>query len=124
MGVATSEQFADLLEPGLRTIFTDTYAEKPQMIDQLFSMGKSGGSYEKDSSVGSFGLVPEFTGTLSYDDIYQGLFVIVLVKFGYMLEKLKVFITDEVKRWIIKLMSRKDSFGGLSDFLMVRVGLQ
>lgn len=69
---ATSENFADLLEPGLRKIFTDVYREKPQMMDMLFSVQKSGESYEKDSSVGAFGTVPEFTGKVSYDDIYQG----------------------------------------------------
>jgi len=69
---ATSENFGDLLEPGLRKIFTDVYREKPQMMDMLYNVQSSSESYEKDSSVGSFGTVPEFTGTVSYDDVYQG----------------------------------------------------
>lgn len=69
---AVSENFGNLLEPGLRKIFVDVYREKPQMMDMLYNVQPSSESYEKDSSVGSFGTVPKFTGTVAYDDIYQG----------------------------------------------------
>lgn len=67
-----SENFADLLEPGLRKIFTDQYNEMPEMRAKLFSVSSTTKPYEKDSSVGAFEDMPPFTGTISYDDVYQG----------------------------------------------------
>jgi len=69
---AISENFGDLLEPGLKKIFTEQYNQIPEMRQMLFNVQTSGSSYEKDSSVGSFGDMPVFTGTISYDDINQG----------------------------------------------------
>lgn len=71
---AVSENFADLLEPGFRKIFTDQYREMPSMIDSLFTMLGSGRSLEEDSSVGAFGDFNDFTqsGTVTYDDVVQG----------------------------------------------------
>ena len=69
---AISENFGDLLEPGLRKIFTDQYKQIPAMRDMLYNIAGSSTSYEKDSSVGAFGDMPPFTGTILYDDIYQG----------------------------------------------------
>ena len=67
-----SENFGDLLEPGLRKIFTEQYNQVPGMRDSLYSIGTSGTSYEKDSSVGSMGDLAPFTGTITYDDVTQG----------------------------------------------------
>lgn len=69
---AISENFGDLLEPGLRKIFTDQYKSIPSMRDMLYNIGGSSTSYEKDSSVGAFGDMPVFSGTIEYDDVYQG----------------------------------------------------
>ncbi len=69
---AVSENFGDLLEPGLRKIFTEQYNELPSMLGVLYNIQDSDTSYEKDSSVGSFDDFPVFSGTIEYDDVYQG----------------------------------------------------
>jgi phage major head subunit gpT-like protein len=69
---AISEAFGDLLEPGLRKIFTEQYNDIPSLLGALYNMGSSSTSYEKDSSVGSFDDFPTFQGQISYDDVYQG----------------------------------------------------
>jgi len=69
-----SENFADLLEPGLRKIFDDQYKALPAMIPSLFDMRSASTSYEKDSSVGAFGDFTDFdtSGQVVYDDVAQG----------------------------------------------------
>lgn len=69
-----SENFADLLEPGLRKIFDDQYQALPSMIPSLFDMKTASTSYEKTSSVGAFGDFSDFdtSGTVVYDDVSQG----------------------------------------------------
>jgi len=69
---AISESFGDLLEPGLRKIFTEQYNQLPEMRPLIFNVQSSGTSYEKDSSVGAFGDLTVFTGTIAYDEVYQG----------------------------------------------------
>lgn len=69
---AISENFGDLLTPGLRKIFTEQYNELPSMIGALYNIQDSNVSYEKDSSVGSFDDFPVFQGQVSYDEVYQG----------------------------------------------------
>jgi len=69
---ANSANFADLLEPGLRKVFFDAYGSLESMIPMLYAVENSTTSYEKDSQVGSFSDVPEFNGTITYDEIYQG----------------------------------------------------
>lgn len=72
MGVLVSENFADLLEPGLRKIFTEQYNRIPDMRQMLFNVTTSDNPYEKDSSVGSMGDMDVFQGTIVYDDVTQG----------------------------------------------------
>ena len=69
-----SENFGDLLEPGLRKIFDDQYKALPSMIPSLYTMGTSSTSYEKVSSVGAFGDFTDFdtSGQIVYDDVAQG----------------------------------------------------
>ncbi len=69
---AISENFGDLLEPGLRKIFSDQYKDIPEMRSLIYNVSSSSTSYEKDSSVGAFGDMPVFQGTIEYDDVYQG----------------------------------------------------
>jgi len=69
---AVSENFADLLEPGLRKIFTDQYNQIPEMYQSIFNINTTDKPYEKDSSVGAFSDMEPFTGTIGYDEIYQG----------------------------------------------------
>ena len=69
---AISENFSDLLEPGLRKIFTDQYNQIPEMYQSLYNVNTTDKPYEKDSSVGAFGDMEVFTGTIGYDEVYQG----------------------------------------------------
>jgi len=72
MGVALSENFGDLLEPGLRQIFTEQYEAMEEMRPMLFNTQSSSTSYEKDSSVGALTDLNVFKGAISYDDVVQG----------------------------------------------------
>lgn len=67
-----SENFGDLLEPGLRKIFTDQYNSMAEVGPLLYNVMGTDKPYEKDSSVGAFGDMAPFEGTVSYDDVYQG----------------------------------------------------
>lgn len=67
-----SENFADLIEPGLRKIFTEQYNLIEEMGQMFFNMNTTGLPYEKDSSVGAFGDMQPFQGTVQYDEVYQG----------------------------------------------------
>ena len=69
---AVSENFADLIEPGLRKIFTEQYNQIPEMYQSIFNVNTTDKPYEKDSSVGAFGDMEPFTGTITYDEVYQG----------------------------------------------------
>ena len=69
---AVSENFSDLLEPGLRKIFTEQFSQLPEMRPLLFNVQSADTSYEKDSSVGAFGDFPVFQGAITYDEVYQG----------------------------------------------------
>jgi hypothetical protein len=71
-GLAISGNFGDLLEPGLRKIYTDQYEMLPEMRPLLFNVQPANTSYEKDSSVGSFSDMEVFKGTIQYDDVEQG----------------------------------------------------
>lgn len=67
-----SENFPDLLEPGLRAIFTEQYDLLPQMRPLIFNVQSADTSYVKDSSIGGFGDAQPFQGTIPYDDVFQG----------------------------------------------------
>jgi len=69
---AVSSNFGDLLLPGIRKVFFDAYGRLQSMIPFLYNVSGSNTSYEQDTQVGSFSDVPEFNGTIQYDDIYQG----------------------------------------------------
>jgi hypothetical protein len=69
---AITENFGDLIEPGLRKIFTDQYNRMSEMSPTIFNVNTTDKPYEKDSSVGAFGDMPPFTGTVQYDEVYQG----------------------------------------------------
>ena len=71
---AISENFADLLEPGLRKIFDEQYKQLPSMLGSLYDVRTTSTSYDKESSVGAFGDFTDFdtSGQIVYDDIAQG----------------------------------------------------
>lgn len=70
-----SENWPDLLEPGIRSISTGEetrFSKKDSMLGEIFNMGKSGKSYEKFSSASALDDWETFTGTVGYDDTFQG----------------------------------------------------
>lgn len=71
---ATKGNFADLLDPSFKKIFTEEYKAVPSMRKSLYSIQTSKKDSEKFSSVGGFGDLEDFTtsGTIGYDDVYQG----------------------------------------------------
>jgi len=71
MAIIASEQFAYLLDPGLRKIFMDEYALPEGQVDNLFGMEKSNKATEYDLGIGGMGDLEEFTGTIGYDDFKQ-----------------------------------------------------
>ncbi|MCR4287102.1 MAG: Mu-like prophage major head subunit gpT family protein, partial [Deltaproteobacteria bacterium] len=66
--------FGELIDPGLRKIYGDTYKDYPEEYSKIFSVESSKKAYEDTLSMTGFGLVPEKTeGTsISYDVAYQG----------------------------------------------------
>lgn len=72
--MAISEQWAELLEPGLRQIFEVATGElvAASRIPALFNVGGSSKAQEHDLGVGSFGNWNEYEGAIEYDDPEQG----------------------------------------------------
>ena len=69
----TSGNFADLLKPGLKGIFDDGIAGRPQpMIDMLFNVQSSTRFEEQYQGMGAQGIVPVFDGTVPYTDFDAG----------------------------------------------------
>ena len=69
----TAGNFADLLKPGLKGIFDDTIAGRPQdMIDMLFNVQSSTRFEEQYQGMGAQGIVPVFDGTVPYADFDAG----------------------------------------------------
>jgi len=66
-----AENFGSLLEPKLRQIFFEAYAQIPAMRDRLFNVQTSSKGTETDYGIGAFSEWKEFTGSLDYDDIYE-----------------------------------------------------
>jgi len=69
---AIREAFGDLLEAGLRTIFTEVTPDPSYLREKIFTVKSTSNPQEKDSSVGQFSDFDEFDGTVNYDDVYQG----------------------------------------------------
>ena len=72
--MAVSEQWAELLEPGLRSIFEiqrDALAAA-SLIPGLFNVTGSTKAEEHDLSVGGFGDWEEYEGAIEYDEHEQG----------------------------------------------------
>lgn len=66
------ENFADLLEPGLRKVFADAFNRQPSMLPVLFNMQSSEKAVEHDLEMGDMADLEEFTGTIPYDDTGEG----------------------------------------------------
>lgn len=71
MGVITSENFGELLDPGLRKIFLDEYALPEGQVDNLYGIEKSSKATEYDLGIGGMGDLEEFDGIIKYGDFSQ-----------------------------------------------------
>jgi phage major head subunit gpT-like protein len=71
--MAYKSNFGDLLEPGLREIYDNRYAEIPSVFPQLLTVNNSDKQSEKDSAISGFGYFDETTegGSVVYEDPVQ-----------------------------------------------------
>jgi phage major head subunit gpT-like protein len=74
MALAISEQWAELLEPGIRSVFYLTFSElaAPSRIPILFNQMGSTKASEHFLGVGGMSNWKEFEGTIEYDNPEQG----------------------------------------------------
>ena len=74
MAMMISENWAQLLEPGLRSIFTTTYGSlaASSRIPMLFNVVSSNKAQEHDLGFGTFGNWTEYEGAIEYDKANQG----------------------------------------------------
>jgi len=65
--------FGDLLEPGLRKIFDDTFKEMPEVFSSIFHVADSSIDVERDSGVTGFSLLTQTAegAPISYEDPVQ-----------------------------------------------------
>lgn len=66
------ENFADLLEPGLRKIFADVFNKQESMLSVLYSMQTSDKAVEHDLEMGDMANLEPFEGAIPYDDTGEG----------------------------------------------------
>lgn len=68
-----SDNFGDLLDPRLQSIFYDVYMERPDMIPVLYNMEPTNGRNNMQwSQVGAVEDFVEFSGTIDYSSMNQG----------------------------------------------------
>jgi phage major head subunit gpT-like protein len=74
-GVVSSSNFGELLEPGLRKIFFETYDEVPEQFSQVFKVKSSTKAKEEDFHMAGVGLweEKESMGPVNYETIEPGL---------------------------------------------------
>src|SRR3989304_255022 len=74
MPPAISTQFPDVLDARFARIFDEQFKQLPDRIPAIYGTPSTMGPQKQDvrfSDVGAFGDVPEFTGTVDYDDVYE-----------------------------------------------------
>lgn len=67
-----SENFGEILEPGLRKVFVDQFKQMTSQIPVLFNVQDSDKAVEHDLEMGDISDFEQFTGTVSYTDTKQG----------------------------------------------------
>lgn len=67
-----SENFGEILEPGLRKVFVDQFKQMTSQLPVLFNMQDSDKAVEHDLEMGDISDFEQFTGTVSYTDTKQG----------------------------------------------------
>ena len=68
----TSGNFAKLLEPGLKEIFSLALSRPTPILTTLFGVETSNKSKEEYQAIGVAGLVPPWSGTVPYEDVHGG----------------------------------------------------
>ena len=73
---ATSTLFPDALDARFADLFDGEYTQLPDLRPKFFTMVGPGDTPQKQdyrtSSIGVFANIPEFSGTLTYQDIFEG----------------------------------------------------
>lgn len=64
--------YKKLLEPGLRKVFFEAYAELPEQFSQVFNVHTSKKAKETDYRIAGLGVWPEFDGNVEYEDYEPG----------------------------------------------------
>lgn len=72
MATMTTENFGELLEPGLRKIFFEAYKEVPTFIPEIFNMETADVAEVHDVSIGAMKPFSKHIGTVKYDKFYEG----------------------------------------------------
>lgn len=101
LGTAITSNWQDLLDIRHSRLYVDRYKQLGSLISKFFSIVPAGGSKQrsayKTSAAGTFGDVPVFNGTVTYDEAYQGYdgtITPVEYALGYQIER-KLFDWDE-----------------------------
>ena len=94
-----STNFADLLDPRFQKIFNDEYRQLPDRVGEFFDIVRNAPTTAdlRYSQVGTLGDIPEFTGTVTYLDNFQGYDVTITPKEyvgGYQIER-KLYEDDQ-----------------------------
>ena len=81
---AVSTAFPDVLDSRFAKMYNDRYKQLPDKIDKFYDKVSGASAPTKDtyrtSQIGTFGDIPEFSGTVTYDDVNQGYDVIITPK--------------------------------------------
>ncbi len=96
---SVSGNFGDLLDPRFQKIFNDRYNQLEDKLGTFFTMVSDSPTKAdyRTSQMGTLGDVPEFTGTVIYDDSHQGYDGTITPKeyaSGYQIER-KLFDDDQ-----------------------------
>jgi len=67
-----SSNFADVLDIRFQKIWAERFSQLPDMVDKFYDMRPGKLQTERFSTVGTMGDVPQFSGVVTYDDVYQG----------------------------------------------------
>ena len=67
-----SANFADILDIRFQKIWDERFNQIPDRVGDFYSMKSEKQQTAKFSTVGTLGDVPDFTGSVTYDEIYQG----------------------------------------------------
>lgn len=66
------ENFADLIEPGIRKVFAEVFNKQESMLSVIFNMQTSDKAVEHDLEMGDIANLEPFEGTIPYDDSGEG----------------------------------------------------